>query len=71
MSTESESGRRLRLVREGAGLTQRQLAAKLDVTQAAVAHWETGRHKPRPTWHRKIAEALEVPRSVLFPEDAA
>ena len=33
---------RVKLLREARGLTQRDLAARLNVTPATVAQWETG-----------------------------
>jgi DNA-binding XRE family transcriptional regulator len=35
--------RRLRTARKRAGLTQAQLADRLEVQQQAVSHWETGK----------------------------
>lgn len=37
---------RIRSEREEARLTQRQLAALLDVSPSVVSQWETGRHEP-------------------------
>jgi len=36
----------LRAARKGAGLTQRQLAARLGVSQQAITGWETGERHP-------------------------
>lgn len=42
MSEAQEVGTALRLLRERAGLSQRELAERLDVQQPAVARWEAG-----------------------------
>jgi transcriptional regulator with XRE-family HTH domain len=42
MNEAEEVGAALRLLRERAGLTQRELADRLDVQQPAVARWEAG-----------------------------
>lgn len=36
----------IRRLRESRGMTQRQMADRLGLSPAAVAHWELGRKKP-------------------------
>ena len=48
---------RYRKLRE---LTQVELAAKINVHQTQIAHWETERSKPRKEYLGKLSEALEV-----------
>lgn len=43
-----------------AGLTQYELAKRLDVTSMAVSHWESGRREPPLSMLRKIAAVLGV-----------
>ena len=50
----------IRSLREGAGLTQRQLAERIGVTDKAVSKWETGRGLPDVTLVEPIARALGV-----------
>jgi len=50
---------RIREHRIQRGLTQRQLAEKLGISQAAVGKWETGTADPRMRQLRALAEALE------------
>jgi transcriptional regulator with XRE-family HTH domain len=57
------TGAALRERRKAAGLTQAALAAKLGVTQAAVAQWERGK-RPVPTM---AGVALEAIRRGVFP----
>lgn len=42
--------------REKAGLTQKEVAAKLGIDQSAVSWWETGRTAPRATLLVKLSE---------------
>jgi transcriptional regulator with XRE-family HTH domain len=50
----------LRRVREFAGLTQGELADKLDTSQDVVSKWETGRRGARPATAKRVAEKLGV-----------
>lgn len=50
----------IRSLHEGAGLTQRQLAERIGVTDKAVSKWETGRGLPDVTLVEPIARALGV-----------
>ena len=49
---------KIRLFREKEGLSQRELAAAIGVSQAAVAQWETGAVEPTLDNLRKAAEVL-------------
>lgn len=54
-------------LRKRAGLTQRQLAIKLDVTESTIANWEQGRNAL--TWFERVArlcEALSCSPNELF-----
>ena len=50
----------LRRVRERALLTQRELAAKADLTQATVQRIESGATRARISTVRRLAEVLQV-----------
>lgn len=54
------TGDSIRALREGAGLTQRNLADRLGVTDKAVSKWETGRGLPDITLVEPLAAALGV-----------
>lgn len=43
------------------GLTQGDIAEKLNVSQTAVSHWEKGDVSPCRKYHAQLAEILEVP----------
>lgn len=47
-------------------LTQRDLAGKLGVTQAAVARWEIGRYTPALRYRKALADILNIAPSILF-----
>lgn len=48
----------IKKLREKRGITQVELAQKLDVQQSAIAAWETGKSMPRADKFVKIAEIL-------------
>lgn len=52
-------GQRLRELRLARGLTQEQLARKIDVGLDAVRKWERGRRTPMLDMAAKLADALE------------
>jgi transcriptional regulator with XRE-family HTH domain len=53
-------GERIRAARKDAGFNQAALAARIGVSQPAVASWESGQHDPRRLMLVRIAEALGV-----------
>ena len=56
-----------------AGLSQKQLAEMLQVTQAAVANWEAGTAYPRASQLPELAAALHCTIDELYqqPEESA
>lgn len=66
-----EFGDKLRSLRTKAGLTQLDIAEKLDVSAAAIGAWENGRAKPRLTKLGQLAELLGTSTADLMGEDAA
>jgi transcriptional regulator with XRE-family HTH domain len=60
-------GQRIRAAREDVGLTQRQLAGRMDVTQPVIAALESGRGNPTIGQLAAVAEALQVGFDVDFP----
>ena len=50
----------LRMLRLMAGLTQDELARKLNVNHTAVSNWEKGKNKPCKKYHSLMALALGV-----------
>lgn len=63
-------GQKLRSLRTQAGLTQLDIAEKLDVSAAAIGAWENGRAKPRLTKLGELADLLDVTVSELMGEPA-
>ena len=54
------AGRRLRLLREGAGWTQLELAAASGLTHETISRLEVGRRRPQAETVRQLARALRV-----------
>lgn len=53
-------------LRKSKGLTQKQLAQKLGVTDKAVSKWERGINYPDIELLKPLAEILEIPVAVLL-----
>ena len=60
---------KIKELRLKAGLTQVQLAKKMNVDQAAVSRWESGETKPLRKTHKKLAKILGVSVEELTKED--
>ena len=56
----TRAGKRLRAIREAAGLNQIQLAAASGLTHEAISRLETGTRAPYAETVRKLARALQV-----------
>jgi transcriptional regulator with XRE-family HTH domain len=64
--------RTIRDLRTAAGLTQRQLAARLGVSKMSPYHWESGRNEPSARQLRALAEVFGVPmESIAFEKESA
>lgn len=50
------------------GLTQKGLAARLDVARETIARWETGRRIVDDELLPRVAERTGIPRGVLRPD---
>jgi tetratricopeptide (TPR) repeat protein/transcriptional regulator with XRE-family HTH domain len=61
-ATQTSAARRLRLAqrRKALGLTQEQLAERLEVERTTVVRWERGETQPQPWLRPKLARALRV-----------
>jgi len=59
-------GRRIRAAREEVGLTQLQLAERMEVSQPVVAALESGRGNPTVGQLAAVADALQVGLDVEF-----
>lgn len=55
-----EIGKKIKILRKVRGLTQEQLAEKLEVGRATVSNYEIGRREPRLNELERIAKALGV-----------
>jgi transcriptional regulator with XRE-family HTH domain len=59
-------GRRVKEARQHAGLTQTELASRLELTRSSVANIEAGRQRVTIHWLIQIAEELDVPVTRLL-----
>ncbi len=58
--------RRIKELREAAGLTQEALAIELGMHKTAISHWETGHSAPRAGDMARVAKALKVEIAALY-----
>lgn len=61
-------GVRVRTVREARGLTQKELAQRVGITQGALSNYERGKRDMAVSTVIAIAEALDVPVSQIVGE---
>jgi len=59
------TGKQIRNARRRAGLTQKELGEKLNVSQSAIGQFENENSNPNLKTIRKIADALNIPISEL------
>lgn len=59
-------GDNIRYLRKMAGLSQNQLAKKLDIKQASVSNWESGKTLPDTKYLSKLMEVFSVSMDALF-----
>ena len=53
-------GQRIKEMREAKGLSQQELAAKLDYEKSNMSRLESGRVNPRITTLQNVADALKI-----------
>lgn len=63
-------GKNIRVLRDRKGLTQEELGKAVGVSSMAVSQWENGRAVPRMGSIERLADVLEVSKSVLIGDDA-
>ena len=56
----AKAGNMIRMARVKAGMTQTELARKLNVKQGTVGAWEIGYSFPRPKSMVKLCEVLNI-----------
>lgn len=61
-----KAGNVIRLARLRKGMTQMELADRLEVNQATVAIWETGRGFPKARNCGKLCDVLDIGIQELF-----
>lgn len=65
MASDVDLGRRIRDMRMTRGMSQADLAKRLDVSATAVWNWEMNGAQPRPTMLAAIAGALDISERYL------
>jgi len=55
----------LKSLRESRGMTQHDVARKLDVTDVAVSRWECGRSNALFKYRERLAALFDVPIDVI------
>lgn len=63
---EFDLGKRLRIVREAAGLSQRQLAKRSDVSNATISLIEQNRTSPSVGLLKRVLDGLPMPLAEFF-----
>lgn len=58
-------GERIKAARKQAGMTQQELAEKLNISYVGISQWESGRRNPKESTLVRIAEVLDVPVAYL------
>lgn len=59
----------LRDLRERSGLTQAEVAERLNVDQSAVSHWEQGDFRPSKKYHKQLAAMYNIePQNLIQTE---
>jgi len=66
MSEGVTLGSTIRRLRQSAGLNQRQLADRVQVSATYVSHLESGRREPSIQILRRLAQELQVPPGLLL-----
>lgn len=59
------TGERIKAARKRAGMTQQDLADRLQISYVGVSQWESGRRNPQKGTLERIAAVLDVPLSSL------
>jgi len=68
MKIEPDHGKRLKQLREAAGLSQRQLAERVGVIHSNIHYWESSSKLPRADLLLPISKCLGVAVEVLLGE---
>ena len=64
-------GAKMRRAREKLGLSQQEMADKLEVSQAVISSWEQGDYGPDPLRMRGVAQGYQLDVVDLIPRAAA
>lgn len=65
----NEVGERIKQARTSKGITQKELAERIGVTQQNLAQYERGKRNPKIKTIKRFAQALNIPLMELIPID--
>lgn len=60
MPTDESIGKRIQEIRKQQGMTQEELAERINISKSSISEWESCKRVPRMETLRKIADALGV-----------
>ncbi len=66
---ESEIGRRLKAIRTGLGLSQRQLARQSEVANATISQIEAGKLNPTVSMLKRVLDGVPISLSEFFADE--
>lgn len=59
------TGERIKTARKRAGMTQQELAEKLQISYMGISQWESGKRNPKKSTLERLAAVLDVPLNYL------
>lgn len=59
-------GQFIKQLREARNIQQKKLASDIEVGQATVSQWESGRQEPNPTQRKKLAQYFGITEAELY-----
>ncbi len=69
VSLDRQVAERIRTVRKGNGIRQKDLAKAVGISHGALTNFEKGRRRISIDWLKKIADALDAPVAYILEDD--
>ena len=69
VSLDRQVAERIRTVRKGNGIRQKDLAKAVGISHGALTNFEKGRRRISIDWLKKIADALDAPVAYFLEDD--
>lgn len=61
-----DTGKKIKQLRKEKKITQSELGKRMGISQQQIAQYENGKLKPKLETLHRIADALQIPRSILY-----